>query len=369
VPWFTRASTPKRRWISSKPKSDLFGVEARGLMIKKMSAIGRAMKTLAMLILVLVVYTAAADDYYSAEGGPRLVASLADAGLDIGRTGSVWVTLENVGDVTGMKPKERPSNVDVEMLALLEQDLDMGASEAMGIEAKLRSEDVGITVVSGPQPGGSLSRGQRLERPLEFQVEVDDDADTGTCLFTLSVEYEWLKNVMAGGDPHYPEIRFQNEQAKETIPIEVSVFKGPRIVVAGEGEASPGEDFTLGVVLTNRGDKSARDVQITLIPEAPFIWAGDPVVVDDLGPGGSAEVKFAVQTAGDADLGDDAIIVQVSYRAGDEIRTDVLAALVAVGNPGESKVVFVLPVLVVLSVVLYLGVRGRRLPWKRKRWW
>lgn len=345
-------------------------------MIKKMSAIGRAMKMLAMLILVLVVYTAAADDYYSAEGGPRLVASSTDARLDIGRTGSVWVTLENVGDVTGMKPKERPSNEGEEMLALLEQDLEMGASEAMGIEAGLRSEDGGITVISGPQLGGSLSRGQRLERPLEFQVEVDDDADAGTCLFTLTVEYERLKNVMVGGDPRYPEIRFQKEPAEEIIPIEVSVFKGPRIMVAGEGEASPGEDFTLDVVLTNRGDKSAREMQIALIPQAPFIWAGDPAVVDDLGPGGSAEVEFVVQMAGDVDPGDYAIIVQVRYRTGDEIRTEVSAALVTVGNSGESKAVFVLPVLVVLvvlsivlSVVLYLGVRDRRLPWKRKRWW
>ncbi len=341
-------------------------------MIKKMSAIGRAMKMLAMLILVLVVYTAAADDYYSAEGGPCLVASSTDAMLDIGRTGSVWVTLENVGDVTGMKPKERPSNEDEEMLALLEQDLEMGASEAMGVEARLRSENGGITVISGPQPGGSLSRGQRLERPLEFQVEVDDDADAGTCLFTLIVEYEGLKNVMVRGDPRYPEIRFQKEPAEETIPIEVSVFKGPRIMVAGGGEASPGEDFTLDVVLTNRGDKNAREMQITLIPQAPFIWAGDPAVVDDLGPGGSAEVEFAVQTAGDVDPGDYAIIVQVRYRTGDEIRTEVSAALVTVGNSGESKVVFVLPVLVVLvvlSIILYLGVRDRHLPWKRKRWW
>ncbi|MHC1594091.1 MAG: COG1361 S-layer family protein [Methanotrichaceae archaeon] len=334
------------------------------------------MKMLAMLILVLVVYTAAADDYYSAEGGPRLVASSTDARLDIGRTGSVWVTLENVGDVTGMKPKERPSNEGEEMLALLEQDLEMGASEAMGIEARLRSEDGGITVISGPQPGGSLSRGQRLERPLEFQVEVDADADAGTCLFTLTVEYERLKNVMVGGDPRYPKIRFQKEPAEETTPIEVSIFKGPRIMVAGGGEASPGEGFTLDVVLTNRGDKSAREMQITLIPQAPFIWAGDPAVVDDLGPGGSAEVEFAVQMAGDVDPGDYAIIVQVRYRTGDEIRTEVSAALVAVGNSGESKVVFVLPVLVVLvvlsvvlSIVLYLGVRDRRLPWKRKRWW
>ena len=329
------------------------------------------MKMLAMLILVLVVYTAAADDYYSAEGGPRLVASSTDARLDVGRTGSVWVTLENVGDVTGMKPKERPSNENEEMLALLEQDLEMGASEAMGVEARLWSEDEGITVISGPQPGGSLSSGQRLERPLEFQVEVDDD-DAETCLFTLTVEYERLKNVMVRGDPRYPEIRFQKEPAEETIPIEVSVFRGPRIMVAGEGKASPGGDFTLDVVLTNRGDESAREMQIALIPQAPFIWAGDPVVVDDLGSGGSAEVEFAVQMAGDVDPGDYAILVQVRYRTKDAIRTEESAALVAVGDPGESKVIFVLPVLVVLvvlSIVLYLVVWDRRLPWKRKRWW
>ncbi|MHC1631693.1 MAG: COG1361 S-layer family protein [Methanotrichaceae archaeon] len=325
------------------------------------------MKELMALFILLAIFamTADGDNYYQAEGGPKLIVSSVDAKLESGRTGTVWVELGNIG-VTNLKQNNNPQTEDEKMLAALEQEIEKEATEAIGIEAQLDGRDV-IEVISGPQLAGSLRNNQRLERPMEFLVRVDENARAGIYPLALEVNYE-QQSVRMEGDPRYPEIYFQREPAEEILPLNVTVVKGPEIWLDKvEGKASPGRESKLKFVLTNKGDEIASDVQVKLLPQPPFGWIGRAAMLGDLDPGKSTKVKFQIKVDRDVDLGDCILPYQVIYKSGQETRTEDLAALVEVKTPTDLKAIIVIPALAILLAALYFGRASKYLPKIRRR--
>ena len=334
-----------------------------------------AILLLSLLSTPVLAEDPAEEDFYGAEGGPQIFVTSVNSSLETGKTGSVFVTIENRGNVTGLVEKRQPATEDEKMLALLEGEMEMEGSEAVGIQASLSSRDERLEVLSRPQLAGSLAGGEALDRPIEFSVRASESASSGIYPMILEVTYERQDDVQVQGNPLYPEIRFERAEASETISIEVPVMTGPRLEVAEvKGSVSPGRSSDLELVLLNDGDVPARQVQAELLVGPPFNSTAGVAELGDIEPGDRASAEFPLAVDRMADPGESALVLQVRYLPGEgkEERTEQLAALVEVKAPTGLRAILVVPIVAILLTLLYLGGvrKGIRLPRlrRKKRW-
>lgn len=339
---------------------------------------GKAMMLAFVLAFVLLSYSAiSAEDFYRAEGGPSIFVTSVSSNVETGKVGSVFVVIENRGQVTGLEEKRAPETEDEEMLALLEGEMEMEGAEAVGIEAKLSSRDERLEVLSRSQLAGSLSAGERLEVPIEFSVRAEESASSGVYPVVLEISYERLEDVQVQGNPLYPEIYFQRAPAKETISLEVPVMTGARLEVAEvKGSISPGRASDLELVIENSGDLLAEGVKTRLLVQDPLNSTDEELALGDIGPGKRVTASFPLVVDREADPGEYALVCQIRYSSGEggaERRED-LAALVEVKAPTGLRTILVVPIVAILLTILYLGGVGKRLGLRlpkirrKKRW-
>jgi hypothetical protein len=328
-----------------------------------------------LMAFVLLSYSAcSAEDFYRAEGGPSIFVTSVTSSLETGKVGSVFIEIENRGQITGLEEKGAPTTDDEKMLALLEGELEMEGSEAIGVKAKLSSRDERLEVLSRSQLAGSLSAGERLKMPMEFSVRAEESASAGIYQMVLEVSYERQEDVHVQGNPLYPEIYFQRAPTKETIFLEIPVMTGPRLEVAEvKGSLSPGRSSDLELVVENSGDVPAREVQARLLFHPPFNKTSQELSLGDIEPGKKAAAKFPLEVDREADPGEYALVCQIQYRSGEgaEERREDLAALVEVKSPTGLRTILIFPVVAILLTLLYLGGVGKRLKLpriRRKKW-
>lgn len=297
-----------------------------------------------------------------------LIVSSIDGRPESGKEGYLQIELQNTGTVS---LNQTGAPIDgKEILVELERGYEMKSSEAIGIVAELISRDEKVSVLSGPQLGGSLASGEVLPMPLEFALKVDEGAGTGVYPLELLVTYEIQSNVEVEGDPHFPEFFFQYGTLSESIPLDISVVKGISLAIDEiKGAASPGKESSIKVILANFGDEPALDIQIQPISETPFTSGG----VKDLGtlkPGDSASTKFKIYTDTNTPPGEYALCFDASYLAEEENRHIELVALVEVGKPTGFRTIYLLPLIALLLIGLYVRGAGRYLNKKlrRRRW-
>jgi len=340
-----------------------------------MTASGLAMGAMLLAIVLISPSACSVEDFYRAEGGPSLFVTSASSSLETGKVGSVFVEIENRGQVSGLEEKRTPTTEDEKMLALLEGEMEMEGSEAIGIEVRLISRDERLEVLSRPQLAGSLSSGESLKMPIEFSVRAEESASSGIYPMVLEVSYERQEDVQVQGNPLYPEIRFQRATAKETVSLEVPVMTGPRLEVAeAKGSISPGRASDLELVFTNSGDVSAREVEARLIVQPPFNSTGEEVALGDIEPGKKTAAEFPLEVDREADPGEYALVCQIKYISGEgvEERRGELAALVEVKAPTGLRTILIVPIIAIVLTLLYLGGAGKRLRLpkirRKKRW-
>jgi len=340
-----------------------------------MTAYGLAMRAILLAIVLISPSACSVEDFYRAEGGPQIFVSSLSSSIETGKVGSVFVNIENQGQVTGLEEKRTPQTEDEKMLALLEGEMEKEGSEAVGIEARLVSRDERLEVLSRPQLAGSLSGGESLKMPIEFSVRAEESASSGIYPMVLEISYERQEDVQVEGNPLYPEIYFQRAAAKETISLEVPVMTGPRLEVAEvKGSISPGRTSDLGLVLENSGDVAAREVRVSLLVQPPFNSTGEEVALGDVESGKKTVAEFPLEVDREADPGEYALVCQIRYVSadGDAERREDLAALVEVKAPTGLRAILIVPIIAIVLTLLYLGGAGKRLRLPRirrkKRW-
>jgi hypothetical protein len=274
--------------------------------------------------------------------GPKLAVSSVRGILEDGRPSSIFIVLKNNAS-PGKDPVEPAFDKE----------------SARNILAELESSDVKIKIYSGPQNAGLLAAGENAT--VQFMA-LTDGAALGIYPMQLRCSYTRLSQVTVSGAGAAPNFAFSYERPSQELPLQVKVMRGPKIEQEDlEGETLPGAESILKIVLANRGDLPATDIQMQARPTAPFLMVLNGEENVSLDPGESAPLSLSVFTDENATFGYYALPCRISYRDGEdgETRKQDLAVLIYVGKESSFPWRYVLAAGLIL-LLLAGGLFGLR---------
>jgi hypothetical protein len=322
---------------------------------------------LGLLIFILVAVTLSrGTDYTSTQSGPHLIVSPENGTLEIERPGTIWLDIKNDANASADSRNSSGQGFPT----WLRQGYGTNVSNAIGVSAELLPKDAMFEMLTGPQFIGSLESGKN--RTVGFNLRTDGTAVPGVYPADLLVTYRRLSDVQTSGDPEQPDVTFQYTNVSETIPENVFVVQGPRVLVQEVKDGVPTDtESELNLILTNGGDLTATDLRARILPQRPFVSANDSLLLGSLDPGQSAPAKFRIKTENGTVPGVFAFQIGVDYLDGKTIRKEELAALVPVKGPsGTWSMLPAIGALVLVSAGYVIASSyQRRFRRKRKRRW
>jgi hypothetical protein len=254
-------------------------------------------------------------------GGPDLQISSVYGNLEQGRPESISVVLSNNG-----------------LQSMHNDEPRLSKESARSISAELISTDSRIKVLSGIQLAGLLEAGDNVT--LKFTAQAEGDT-LGIYPFQLRLNYSQLYQVAASGDEgSAASLVFSYRDASIELPLQVEVIQGPGVLLEeARGQAVPGKESKLELILANRGDERARDVFLQACPSPPFLMVENSNKLNSLDPEESVSLAIAAFTDENATPGYYALPCRITYRNGQdgENRSFESAAFVYVASVSYSS--------------------------------
>jgi hypothetical protein len=190
------------------------------------------------------------------------------------------------------------------------------------------------------------------------------DAGTGIYPLELLVSYSNLTDIKMSESQ---DIIFVYGNATKTMPIEASVALGPDIVIEEvKGKATPGKESELEIVIANRGDQPAKNVEILLEAKSFFLNSAFDSELGDIGPGGSALSKIRNVALENLSQGKYILPAQISYTVNGFISKEDTAALVEVSNQFWPDG-YLMPALAVMLLAAGFVVAAKMYPRSKRR--
>ena len=279
----------------------------------------------------------------------------------------------NRGLITGFKSEESidPAVKLEQKLQQTEMNYEAQKTTAIGIVAVLVSLDPAVKVKTGPQEAGSLVSGQQTEDPVQFTIEISNNAPAGVHPLMLSLLYGYQENVQINGENEtdlgvtdlevglWYEVKSQNL----TIPVIVK-DEADFEVVEISGNMVAGEENLLFVTYRNVGELPVTDATVRISASDPFSTTDDQAFIGSLAPGESTIARFNLKVDETATTKMYGINSEIKYedvdghdRISDNIKIQV-ETLPPASTAEKFKTVFLIGFMVVLLIVVGLGVRS-----------
>ena len=243
------------------------------------------------------------ENYYTVYGGPNLTATvLGDTEFSRGDTVTVSINLMNKGIVTGFKAEKDlsiPASSLDRKLQSTEMTYEAQKTTAIGIVGFLTSLDPAVKVKSSQQEAGSLPSGQQTEEPIQYTIEISNNAQAGTYPLLLTLMYGYQNNVQIDGDNDTSlgitnlEVGLWYDIGAQNITIPISVKEEARFEVTDvNGELVADEEGLLSVTYKNIGDLPIKDATVRISASDPFSTTDDQAFIGSLAAGESAVALF-----------------------------------------------------------------------------
>ena len=308
-------------------------------------------------------------DYYDVIGEPGLSASfVGDNEYDAGDTATLFIQLMNDGLVFGFETDEIPSSDDESIDAQTELDKEYDVTTALNIRGTLENNNnLPIKILSGVQQFGSLREGE-VSTPMEFDIEIFNNAPSGTYEFTLNLTYQYQYDVKVDG---YPDQEYNYWYITKNQSLPVTIIVKPKAsfeVVDVIGHTMPGDQTVVYITYKNVGDETAVDAVGRISVVDPFSTTDDQTYIGTLEPGESYQANYRIKVDGNALPKTYGINTEVKFRdeRGDIQISDVMKAPIKVYEdiPFSEKVgnsAYMLVVLVIAGALglYYYKIRGR----------
>jgi len=311
------------------------------------------------------------DNYYTVYGGPDLTASvLGDTEFIRGDTVTININLMNKGFITGFKVEKDLSIPASELDRKLQQtefSYEAQKTTAIGIMGVLTSLDPAVKVKSGPQEAGSLPSGQQTENPLQYTIEIANNAQAGTYPLLLTLMYGYQENIQIGGDNKTDlgitnlEVGMWYNVGGQNISISVSVKEEARFQVTDvSGELVADEEGLLSVTYKNVGDLPIKDATVRISASDPFSTTDDQAFIGSIAPGESAVALFNLKVDETATPKMYAINSEIKYEDVDghdrisdviKIQVETLPAIPTSEKLGNLKLIVVGLLVVIVAAI------------------
>ncbi|MCL7412107.1 MAG: hypothetical protein M8353_00615 [ANME-2 cluster archaeon] len=272
-------------------------------------------------------------DYYDVIGEPGLSASLVgDNEYNAGDKATLFIQLMNDGLVFGFRTENTPSNADETIDAQTELDKEYDVTTALNIRGTLENvHGAPVKVLSGVLQGGSLREGE-VSTPMEFDIEIFNNALSGTYQFALNLTYQYQYDVKVDG---YPDQEYDYWYVTRNQTLPVTIIVKPRASFSIENvtaHSRPGDQTVLSITYKNVGDETAQDAVGRISVVDPFSTTDDQAYIGTLAPGDSFQAKYRIKVDGNALPKTYGINTEVKYRdeRGDIQISDVMKAPVPV---------------------------------------
>ena len=315
------------------------------------------------------------ENYYTVYGGPNLTATvLGDTEFSRGDTTTISINLMNKGFITGFKAEKDlsiPASALDRKLQSTEMSYEAQKTTAIGIVGFLTSLDPAVKVKSSQQEAGSLPSGQQTENPIQYTIEISNNAQAGTYPLLLTLMYGYQENIQINGDNETNigitnlEVGMWYEIGSQNITIPISVKEEARFEVTDvSGELVADEEGMLSVTYKNVGGLSIKDAIVRISASDPFSTTDDQAFIGSIAPGESAVALFNLKVDETATTKMYGINSEIKYedvdghdRISDNIKIQV-ETLPAVSTAEKLKNVLWIGVVIVLLIVIGLGVRS-----------
>ena len=307
-------------------------------------------------------------DYYNVIGEPQLSASVVgDAEYDRGETSKIFIQLMNEGLIYGFEIEEEPEDSNESANAQTELNLEYDVTTAISVRGTLENpNDESIRILSGLQQGGSLRSGE-ISQPMEFDIEVYENALSGTYELILNLTYQYQYDVQVEGDKEQPEIDYWYITKNQTLPIKIMVKQRADFEIEkASANIRPGTQGILHITYKNVGNERAEDAVARISLVDPFSTTDDQAFLGTLNPGDSYEAHYRITVDNDALPKSYGINTEVKYRDehGDTQISEVMKASVRVDEtvPLTKRIGiagYVLVIAVILGVIGFYILKKR----------
>jgi hypothetical protein len=277
------------------------------------------------------------EDYYNVIGEPQLSASIVgNPEYESGETSTIFIQLINDGLVYGFETDKKPSdlNTDESIDARTEFDLEYDVTTAINIRGVLENEQAApIRIISGLQQGGSLRSGE-ISQPLEFDIEVYNNAPSRIYNLTVNLTYQYQYEAKVEGYPNQ-EFDFLYVTKNQTLPVQIKVKPKAYFEIENvRSDLRAGDQNILYITYKNIGNEVADDAVARISVVDPFSTADDQAFLGTLHPGDSYQTQYKMKIDTDALPKTYGINTEVKYRDehGDIQISNVMKAEVTVNE-------------------------------------
>lgn len=316
------------------------------------------------------------ENYWDVTGSPKLEASVVGANeFNRGDEAILRVAVSNIGTITAYDPDKKPDDKKEKKLADIEFTLEKAKTATFPITGKLLSLSKYIEVQSGEQVMEGLTSGQRSSDPMEFAIEVDNDAPDGLYPLVLVLFYAYQENAGVGASDDDSLLGLKGFRQNVAIGMKIDSInltvavksKADFPVVGVDSHLNAGQkDGVIKVTYRNAGNESAKDALARISLFMPFSSADDQASLGTLEPDDEKTVTFKLDVDDEAIAGNYSINSEVKYTdlKGNSIISDTVSFPVSVGPVKRSYLWMALLAVVLLAAIgAYLLKRKRsRLP-------
>lgn len=318
------------------------------------------------------------ENYYTVYGGPDVTATLVgDNEFERGDTVTLNLDLMNKGLITGFRSEE-----DDLYLTELEQKLqstemsyESQRTTAIGIVGVLTSLDPAVKVKSGPQEAGTLVSGQKTDSPVQFNVDISKNAESGRYPMRLDLYYGYQKNVQVNGDNETDlgitnmEVGLWYDVGAQNTTFDLFVKDEARFEVTNvSGNLYPDTEGLLYVTFENVGDLPAKDATVRISAADPFSTTDDQAFLGTLDSGESTVAVFKLKVDDLAVPKAYALNSEIKYEDTDghdsisdtvKIKTEVLPASANDSGSGMTGIIIGALLVIVIAGGAYFVYRSR----------
>ena len=256
------------------------------------------------------------DDYFTVYGSPEMVVSTTgNPEYDRGESSTILIEVMNKGKIIGFESEDEPGDANEIALSKIEQQIEYSATTAVGVVISLMENDAPLDIKTPPQSVGTLISGQ-VSEPLQFEIDVWDNATAGTYLMEVNLTYQFQKDVQVDGNATSNQIDYNiwYQDVNQTHDIFITIRKQADFEVTEvESELLPESSGILSITFRNTGEETASRTTARLRLSDPLSSTDYTAFMGDMEPGYEAEARFNIDVDADATAKTYSIKTEIEY--------------------------------------------------------